>query len=122
MIQEQTKLKVIDNSGGKIVKCIKVLKGTNKKIAKLGELIKVVVKDCLYNSKIKKGQVLNAIVSRTVFFSKRNDGTYLSFNENSVILLNNNFQMIGTRIIGVLSKEIKNFFLNKSVNFSSELI
>ncbi|XRA05393.1 MAG: 50S ribosomal protein L14 [Candidatus Carsonella ruddii] len=122
MIQEQTKLKVIDNSGGKIVKCIKVLKGTKKKIAKLGELIKVVVKDCLYNSKIKKGQVLNAIVSRTIFFSKRKDGTYLSFNENSVILLNNNFQMIGTRIIGVISKEIKNFFLNKSINFSSELI
>ncbi|MGK2912803.1 MAG: 50S ribosomal protein L14 [Candidatus Carsonella ruddii] len=122
MIQEQTKLKVIDNSGGKIVKCIKVLKGTKKKIAKLGEIIKVVVKDCLYNSKIKKGQVLNAIVSRTKFFSKRKDGTYLSFNENSVILLNNNFQMIGTRIIGIISKEIKNFFLNKLVNFSSELI
>ncbi|MFI4878797.1 MAG: 50S ribosomal protein L14 [Candidatus Carsonella ruddii] len=122
MIQEQTKLKVIDNSGGRIVKCIKVLKGTNKKIAKLGELIKVVVKDCLYNSKIKKGQVLNAIVSRTKSFSKRKDGTYLSFNENSVILLNSNFQMIGTRVIGIISKEIKNFFLNKSINFSSELI
>ncbi|MGK2931124.1 MAG: 50S ribosomal protein L14 [Candidatus Carsonella ruddii] len=122
MIQEQTKLKVIDNSGGRIVKCIKVLKGTNKKIAKLGELIKVVVKDCLYNSKIKKGQILNAIVSRTKFFSKRNDGTYLSFNENGVILLNNNFQIIGTRIVGVIPKEIKNFFLNKLVNFSSELI
>ncbi|MFI4883834.1 MAG: 50S ribosomal protein L14 [Candidatus Carsonella ruddii] len=122
MIQEQTKLKVIDNSGGKIVKCIKVLKGTNKKIAKLGELIKVVVKDCIYNSKIKKGQVLNAVVSRTKFFSKRSDGSYLSFNENSVILLNNNFQIIGTRVIGIVSKEIKNFFLNKSINFSNELI
>ncbi|MGK2916121.1 MAG: 50S ribosomal protein L14 [Candidatus Carsonella ruddii] len=122
MIQEQTKLKVIDNSGGKMVKCIKVLKGTNKKIAKLGELIKVVVKDCLYNSKIKKGQVLNAIISRTKSFSKRNDGTYLSFNENSVILLNNNFQIIGTRVIGIVSKEIKKFFLNKSINFSNELI
>ncbi|MFI4883667.1 MAG: 50S ribosomal protein L14 [Candidatus Carsonella ruddii] len=122
MIQEQTKLKVIDNSGGKIVKCIKVLKGSKKKIAKLGELIKVVVKDCLYNSKVKKGQVLNAIVSRIKFSFTRKDGTYLSFNENSVILLNNSFQTIGTRIIGIVPKEIKKFFLNKSINFSNELI
>ncbi|WP_433927928.1 50S ribosomal protein L14 [Candidatus Carsonella ruddii] len=122
MIQEQTKLKVIDNSGGKIVKCIKVLNGSKKKIAKIGDVIKVVVKNCNFNSKVKKSQVLNAIIVRTKFPFKRKDGTYLSFSDNAVLLLNNLNQMIGTRVFGCLAREIKFFHFKKLLSLSNELL
>lgn len=122
MIQEQTILKVIDNSGGKIVKCIKVLNGSRKKTAKIGDIIKVVVKNSIFNSKIKKGQVLKAIIVRSKFPFKRSDGTYLSFNDNSVLLLNNNNQMIGSRVFGFLAKEIKSIHFKKLIALSNELI
>ncbi|UNB92041.1 50S ribosomal protein L14 [Candidatus Carsonella ruddii] len=122
MIQEQTKLNVIDNSGGKVVKCIKVLKGSKKKTAKIGDFIKVVVKNSIFNSKIKKGQILNAIIVRSKFPLKRTDGSYLSFNDNAVLLLNNQNQMIGTRIFGVIAKEIKTIYFKKLISLSSELV
>ncbi|MBY0585313.1 50S ribosomal protein L14, partial [Candidatus Carsonella ruddii] len=120
MIQEQTKLKVADNSGGKIVKCIKVLNGSKKTFAKIGEMIKVVVKNANFNSKIKKGQVLNAIIVRTIFPFKRKDGTCLSFSDNAVLLLNKNKQMIGTRVFGCLAREIKLQHFQKLVSLSNE--
>lgn len=122
MIQEQTKLNVIDNSGGKVVKCIKVLKGSKKKTAKIGDFIKVVVKNSIFNSKIKKGQILNAIIVRSKFPLKRTDGSYLSFSDNAVLLLNNQNQMIGTRIFGVIAKEIKTIYFKKLISLSSELV
>ncbi|WP_433927142.1 50S ribosomal protein L14 [Candidatus Carsonella ruddii] len=122
MIQEQTKLNVVDNSGGKVVKCIKVLKGSKKKTAKIGDFIKVVVKNSIFNSKIKKGQILNAIIVRSKFPLKRTDGSYLSFNDNAVLLLNNQNQMIGTRIFGVIAKEIKTIYFKKLISLSSELV
>lgn len=122
MIQEQTKLNVVDNSGGKVVKCIKVLNGSKKKTAKIGDFIKVVVKNSIFNSKIKKGQILNAIIVRSKFPLKRTDGSYLSFNDNAVLLLNNQNQMIGTRIFGVIAKEIKTIYFKKLISLSSELV
>ncbi|AQU89580.1 50S ribosomal protein L14 [Candidatus Carsonella ruddii] len=122
MIQEQTKLKVIDNSGGKIVKCIKVLNGSKKIFAKIGDLIKVVVKSSNFNSKIKKGQVLNAIIVRTKFPFRRQDGTCVKFSDNAVLLLNNNKQMIGTRVFGCLAREIKLFYFKKLLSLSNELV
>ncbi|AFP84194.1 ribosomal protein L14 [Candidatus Carsonella ruddii HT isolate Thao2000] len=122
MIQEQTLLKIIDNSGARIAKCIKVLNGSKKIYAKIGDLIKVVIKSSNINSKIKKGQVLKAIIVRTKYPFKRKDGTKLSFNDNSVILLNNQNQMIATRIFGVLTREVKTNYLSKLISLSNELI
>ncbi|AFP84014.1 50S ribosomal protein L14 [Candidatus Carsonella ruddii] len=122
MIQEQTLLKIIDNSGARVAKCIKILKGSKKIYAKIGDLIKVVVKNSNINSKIKKGQIFKAIIVRTKFPFKRNDGTSLSFNDNAIILLNNQNQMIGTRVFGVLAKEIKNVYFNKLISLSNELV
>ncbi|MGP4128223.1 MAG: 50S ribosomal protein L14 [Candidatus Carsonella ruddii] len=122
MIQEQTLLKIIDNSGAKIAKCIKVLTGSKKIYAKIGDLIKVVIKNSNFNSKIKKGQVIKAIVVRTKFPFKRNDGTFLSFSDNAIILLNNQNQMIGTRVFGVLAREIKSIYFNKLISLSNELV
>ncbi|XZR52969.1 MAG: 50S ribosomal protein L14 [Candidatus Carsonella ruddii] len=122
MIQEQTILKIIDNSGAKIAKCIKVLNGSKKIYAKVGDLIKVVIKNSNFNSKIKKGQVVKAIIVRTKFPLKRNDGTSLSFSDNAIILLNNQNQMIGTRVFGVLAREIKSIYFNKLLSLSNELV
>ncbi|AFP84374.1 50S ribosomal protein L14 [Candidatus Carsonella ruddii] len=122
MIQEQTYLQVADNSGGKIVKCIKVLHGTNKKIANIGEIIKVVVKTSNYNSKIKKSQVLKAMIIRSKTGIKRIDGTIIKFNDNSVILLNNNEQIIATRVFGIILKELKNEKFTKLISLSNYII
>ncbi|WMC19833.1 MAG: 50S ribosomal protein L14 [Candidatus Carsonella ruddii] len=122
MIQEQTLLKVIDNSGAKIAKCIKILNGSKKIYAKIGDLIKVVVKNSSFNSKIKKGQIIKAIIVRTKFPFKRNDGSTLKFNDNAIILLNNQNQMVGTRVFGVLAREIKSIYFNKLISLSNELV
>ncbi|BAF35178.1 ribosomal protein L14 [Candidatus Carsonella ruddii PV] len=122
MIQEQTYLKVADNSGGKIVKCIKVLNGTNKKYANIGEIIKVVVKTANFKSKIKKSQVLKAMIIRSKTGIKRLDGTIIKFNDNSVILLNNNEQIISTRVFGIILRELKNEKFAKLISLSNEII
>lgn len=122
MIQEQSILTIIDNSGAKKAKCIKVLNGSKKKTAKIGDFIKVVIKNANFNSKIKKGQILNALIVRTKFPFKRIDGTKLFFSDNSIILLNNQKKMIGTRVFGVLAREIKNLFFNKLILLSNYLI
>nr|AAK17090.1 ribosomal protein L14 [Candidatus Carsonella ruddii] len=122
MIQEQTYLKVADNSGGKVVKCIKVLNGTNKKYANIGEIIKVVVKTANFKSKIKKSQVLKAMIIRSKTGIKRLDGTIIKFNDNSVILLNNNEQIISTRVFGIILRELKNEKFAKLISLSNEII
>ncbi|AGS06663.1 50S ribosomal protein L14 [Candidatus Carsonella ruddii] len=122
MIREQTLVKVIDNSGAKIAKCVKILNGSKKKTAKIGDFIKVVIKNSNVNSKIKKGQIMNAILVRSKYPFRRKDGTLLSFNDNAVILLNNSKKLIGTRVFGVLAKEIKLNHFNKLFSLSNELV
>ncbi|BCG49386.1 50S ribosomal protein L14 [Candidatus Carsonella ruddii] len=122
MISEQTLVKVIDNSGAKIAKCIKILNGSKKKTAKIGDFVKVVIKNSNFNSKIKKGQIMNAILVRSKYPLRRNDGTFVSFSDNAVILLNNNKKLIGTRVFGVLAKEIKINHFNKLFSLSNELV
>jgi large subunit ribosomal protein L14 len=105
MIQMKTKLSVADNSGAQLVECIKVLGGTNRRYAHVGNIIKISVQEAIPRGKVKKGEVLNALVVRTKKNIKRLDSLVLRFDGNAVVLLNNQLQLIGTRINGPLPRE-----------------
>ena len=109
MISVQTILGVVDNSGVKKVMCIKVLGGTRKKYASIGEIIKVSTKEVIPSSKIKKGEVCNALIIRSKYGIKRADGV-IRFSTNAVVLLNDQKQFVGTRVFGAVVREIKIFF------------
>jgi large subunit ribosomal protein L14 len=100
MIQMQTNLGVADNSGAKRVQCIKVLGGSHRRYAGIGDVIKVTVKDAIPRGKVKKGDVFNAVVVRTRTGVRRSDGSTIRFDGNAAVLLNNQLQPIGTRIFG----------------------
>lgn len=111
MIQMQSKLEVADNSGAKEVKCIKVLGGSKRMSAGLGDIIVVAVQQALPGGKIKKGDVKKAVIVRTAYPLRREDGSYIQFDKNSVVILNNNNEPAGTRIFGPVARELrgKNF-------------
>ena len=100
MIQTESVLDVADNSGAKRVKCIKVLGGSKRKYAGVGDVVVVSIKDAAPNSKVKKGDLVRAVVVRTKKEIRRKDGTYIRFDNNSAVLLNNDNEPIGTRILG----------------------
>ncbi|UOQ27937.1 LSU ribosomal protein L14p (L23e) [Candidatus Vidania fulgoroideae] len=106
MIIQGTICSSADNSGAKKSMCIKVL-GNNKKVAKICDIIKITVKKCSKKSKVKKGQIYNAIVVRTKYGLCRKDGTKISFLDNSIVLLDRKFEMVGTRVKGIIPLEIK---------------
>ncbi|XXS36654.1 MAG: 50S ribosomal protein L14 [Candidatus Nasuia deltocephalinicola] len=117
MIQTETILKVCDNSGAKFVKCIKIMGSSKKRYAYIGDLLKVSIKKLSLNSKLKKGDVFNAILIRSVFGFKRSNGFLFNFKENSVLLLNNKMEIIGSRIFGPVIKELKdNIFISSKIN------
>lgn len=122
MIQMQTKLKVADNSGARTVQCIKVLGGTRRRTASIGDIIVVSVKDALPNSKVKKGDKMKAVIVRTVHQIRRPDGTAVRFDDNSAVLVNNNKEPIGTRIFGPVARELrlKNFI--KIISMAPEVL
>lgn len=122
MIQMQSKLLVADNSGAKKVMCIKVLGGSKKKFANIGDLIKVAVKDVIPNGKVKKGEVLDAVIVRTKKGISRDDGSYIKFDSNSVVLLNNKGLPIGTRIFGPLTRELRNDKYMKLISLALEVL
>lgn len=122
MIQTQTMLIVADNSGAKKVMCIKVLGGSKKKFANIGDLIKVSVKDVIPNGKIKKGEVLDAVVVRTKKGISRKDGSFIKFDNNAVVLLNNKGQPLGTRIFGPLTRELKSEKYMKLISLALEVL
>lgn len=122
MIQTQTILLVADNSGAKKVMCIKVLGGSKKRFAKIGDLIKVSVKDVIPNGKIKKGEVLDAVVVRTKKGISRKDGSFIKFDSNAVVLLNNKGQPLGTRIFGPLTRELKSEKYMKLISLALEVL
>src|ERR1700722_6544863 len=107
MIQSETYLTVADNSGAKAVMCFKVLGGSKRRYASLGDIIVVSIKDALPTSKVKKGSVMKAVVVRTKREVSRPDGSYIRFDDNAAVLLNNNLEPVGTRIFGPVAREIR---------------
>lgn len=122
MIQMQTFLRVADNSGAKKVCCIKVLGGSKRRYARIGDIIVVAVKEAIPNSKVKKGDVLKAVVVRTRKEIGRNDGSYLKFDENSAVLINDQFEPLGTRIFGPVARELRAKQFMKIVSLAPEVI
>ena len=107
MIQSETYLTVADNSGAKAVMCFKVLGGSKRRYASLGDVIVVAIKDALPTSKVKKGTVMKAVIVRTKKENSRADGSYIRFDDNAAVLLNNNLEPVGTRIFGPVAREIR---------------
>lgn len=122
MIQMQTILNVADNSGAKKVGCIKVLGGSKRKYASIGDIIVVSVKEAIPNSKVKKGDVMKAVVVRTAKEIGRPDGTYLKFSDNSAVLINNQMEPIGTRIFGPVARELRAKQFMKIVSLAPEVL
>jgi large subunit ribosomal protein L14 len=122
MIQMETNLTVADNSGAKRVQCIKVLGGSQRRYASLGDIIVVSVKEAIPNSKVKKGEVMKAVVVRTAKAVRRNDGSYIRFDQNSAVLLNNNMEPIGTRIFGPVARELRAKKFMKIVSLAPEVL
>lgn len=107
MIQAETYLNVADNSGARQVMCFKVLGGSRRRYASIGDIIVVTVKDCLPTSKVKKGAVMKAVVVRTKREKSRPDGSYIRFDDNAAVLLNTNLEPLGTRIFGPVARELR---------------
>ncbi|MCD6486302.1 MAG: 50S ribosomal protein L14 [Syntrophobacterales bacterium] len=122
MIQMQTFLRVADNSGAKKVCCIKVLGGSKRRYASVGDVIVVSVKEAIPNSKVKKGDVLKAVIVRTRKEIGRSDGSYLKFDENSAVLINDQFEPLGTRIFGPVARELRAKQFMKIVSLAPEVI
>jgi len=122
MIQTETKLSVADNSGAKVVSCIKVLGGSRRRYASLGDVIIVTVKQALPHSKVKKGDVLRAVVVRTSKEVGRRDGTYIKFDDNSAVLINAQREPIGTRIFGPVARELRAKNFMKIASLAPEVI
>ncbi|MCV2525140.1 MAG: 50S ribosomal protein L14 [Candidatus Lightella neohaematopini] len=122
MIQERTLLLVADNSGARLVMCIKVLGGSRRRYASIGNIIKVAVKEAIPRSKVKKGEVLKAIVVRTKKGIHRSDGSLIRFDSNSCVLLSDNEQPIGTRIFGPITRELKIEKFMKIISLAPEVI
>ncbi|MBW2147450.1 MAG: 50S ribosomal protein L14 [Deltaproteobacteria bacterium] len=122
MIQQQTILDVADNSGAKKVYCIRVLGGTRRKYATVGDIIVVSVKEALPDSKVKKGEVHRAVVVRTVKEVGRSDGSFIRFDTNSVVLINQQMEPIGTRIFGPVARELRFKRFMKIVSLAPEVL
>ena len=122
MIQMQTILKVADNTGAKSIMCIKVLGGSKKQYAEIGDVIKVSVKDAAPRGRVKKGEVYNAVIVRTAKGVRRTDGSLLKFDDNAAVLLNNKLEPIGTRIFGPVTSELRNARFMKIVSLAPEVL
>lgn len=122
MIQTQTMLDVADNSGARKVQCIKVLGGSHRRYAGIGDLIKVSVKEAIPRGKVKKGQVLSAVVVRTRKGVRRTDGSIIRFDVNSAVLLNAGLAPIGTRIFGPVTRELRSEQFMKIISLAPEVL
>ena len=122
MIQTQTYLDVADNSGARRVMCIKDLGGSKRRYAHVGDLIKVTVKEAIPRGKVKKGQVMNAVVVRTKKGVRRNDGSLIKFDDNAAVLLNAQNAPIGTRIFGPVTRELRSEQFMKIVSLAPEVL
>jgi len=122
MIQTQTMLEVADNSGARRIQCIKVLGGSHRRYACVGDVIKVTVKEAIPRGKVKKGDVLNAVVVRTRQGVRRQDGSLIRFDENAAVLLNAAKQPIGTRIFGPVTRELRGEQFMKIISLAPEVL
>ena len=122
MIQMQTLLQVADNSGARKVMCIKVLGGSKRRYANIGDIIKVSIKEAAPRGRVKKGDVYNAVVVRTAKGVRRPDGSLVKFDGNAAVLLNNKFEPIGTRIFGPVTRELRTERFIKIVSLAPEVI
>lgn len=122
MIQMQSRLDVADNSGAKKVQCIKVLGGSKRKYAHLGDLIVVSVKEAMPNGKVKKGEVMTAVVVRTKKAVARKDGTYIRFDENAAVLLNKQGALVGNRVFGPVARELRTKDFMRIVSLAPEVL
>lgn len=122
MIQMQTRLNVADNSGAKEVMCVKVLGGSKRRVASIGDVIVVSIKEALPNAKVKKGDVAKAVVVRTVQKLRRPDGSYIRFDDNSAVLINAAKEPIGTRIFGPVARELRAKAFVKIVSLAPEVL
>ena len=122
MIQMQTELSVADNSGAKKVECIKVLGGSHRRYAAIGDIIKVSIKEAIPRGKVKRGDVYNAVVVRTKKGVRRPDGSLIRFDGNAAVLLNASQQPIGTRIFGPVTRELRNEKFMKIISLAPEVL
>ena len=122
MIQSETRLTVADNSGAHVLYCIKVLGGSKRRYASLGDIIVVSVKDAIPNAKVKKGDVLKAVVVRTAKEIRRPDGSFIRFDDNSAVLINNQGEPLGTRIFGPIARELRAKRFMKIVSLAPEVL
>ena len=122
MIQMQTLLNAADNSGARSLVCIKVLGGSKRRYATVGDVIKVSVRDAIPRGKVKKGEVYDAVVVRTKFGVRRADGSMIRFDGNAAVLLNNKQEPIGTRIFGPVTRELRSEKFMKIVSLAPEVL
>ena len=122
MVQQESRLGVADNSGAKEVLCIRVLGGTKRRYASIGDKIIVAVKSAIPSGNIKKGAVATAVVVRTRKEIRRNDGSYIRFDDNAVVLLNQTGEMMGTRIFGPVARELRDKQFMKIVSLAPEVL
>ncbi len=122
MIQSESYLDVADNSGARRVMCIKVLGGSHRRYARVGDVIKVTVKEAIPRGKVKKGQVLNAVVVRTKKGVRRQDGSLIRFDDNAAVLLNPQLAPIGTRIFGPVTRELRGEQFMRIISLAPEVI
>ena len=122
MIQMQTLLVAADNSGAKKLSCVKVLGGTRRRYASLGDVIIVSVKEAIPNAKVKKGDVMRAVIVRTVKEVRRADGSYIKFDENSAVLINPQNEPVGTRIFGPVARELRAKKFMKIISLAPEVL
>ena len=122
MIQTQTKLRAADNSGAKSLQCIKVLGGSKRRYASVGDIIVVSVKEAMPNSKVKKGDVMRAVIVRTSKEIHRPDGSYIKFDDNSAVLITQQKEPVGTRIFGPVARELRAKNFMKIISLAPEVL
>ncbi len=122
MIQMQTTLSAADNSGARRIQCIKVLGGSRRRYAGIGDIIKVSVKDAIPRGRVKKGEVYNAVVVRTRRGVRRADGSVIRFDGNAAVLLNNQLQPIGTRVFGPVTRELRTERFMRIISLAPEVL
>ncbi|MBE9581988.1 MAG: 50S ribosomal protein L14 [Proteobacteria bacterium] len=122
MIQAETKLQVADNSGARKLYCIRVLGGSRRRYARIGDVIVVAVKEAIPHAKVKKGDVMRAVVVRTTKELRRPDGSYIKFDDNSAVLINPNGEPVGTRIFGPVARELRAKKFMKIISLAPEVL
>lgn len=122
MIQTETRLRIADNSGAKVASCIKILGGSKRRYAHVGDIVVVAVKEAMPNSKVKKGDVVKAVIVRTAKEIRRADGSHIKFDDNSAVLINQQSEPIGTRIFGPVARELRARNFMKIISLAPEVL